>query len=74
MWRLAGLPVGSLYLLAHEGPSCDMFISNGRFVIFLLIPTQLLVPMTVYRFIIGALKERRIEAIAGANTLSDAPL
>jgi len=74
MWRLAGLTVAGLYLLAHEGPSCDMFMSTGRFVIFLLISTQLLVPMKVYRIIFGALKEHRLEVLAGANTLSDAPL
>ena len=51
-----------------------MFMLTGRFVVFLLIPTQLLVPMTVYLFIFGAPKERRLEVLAGANTLSDAPL
>ena len=70
---LSGLTIAGFYLSAHEGPSYDMFMSTGWFVIFLLIPFQILVPVTVYLFICGALKDRRVAALAGANTPSDAP-
>ena len=73
---LSGLTIAGFYLSAHEGPSYDMFMSAGWFVIFLLIPFQILVPVTVYLFICGALKERRVQALAslaGANSPSDAP-
>jgi len=48
-----------------------MFMSTGFFVIFLLIPFQLLVPMTVYLFICSSLKERRAQALSGMGPSSN---
>lgn len=71
---LSGLTIAGFFLSAHEGPSYDMFMSTGFFIIFLLIPFQLLVPTTVYLFICSSLKERRVQALAQTSTAPDTPL
>jgi hypothetical protein len=71
---LSGLTIAGFFLSAHEGPSYDMFMATGFFIIFLLIPFQLLVPITVYLFICSSLKERRVQALAGTSAKTDTPL
>lgn len=71
---LSGLTIAGFFLSAHAGPTYDMFMSTGFFVIFLLIPFQLLVPITVYLFICSSLKERRAQELAESNPTSDASL
>jgi|GEM_PF-811084 glucose-6-phosphate-specific signal transduction histidine kinase len=68
---LSALTIAGFFLSAHEGPTYDMFMSTGFFVIFLLIPFQLLVPMTVYLFICSSLKERRAQALSGMGPSSN---
>jgi len=68
---LSGLTIAGFFLAAHEGPTYDMFMSTGFFVIFLLVPFQLLVPITVYLFICSLLKERRAQALAAVGPSSE---
>ncbi len=68
---LSGLTIAGFFLAAHEGPTYDMFMSTGFFVIFLLVPFQLLVPITVYLFICSSLKERRAQALSAISPSAD---
>lgn len=67
---LSVLSIAGFVLTAPEGGGFDSFMMTGLFVLLLIIPFQLLVPMTVYMFICSSLKERRA-AISGERTQVD---
>ncbi len=56
---LSLLSIAGFVLTAPSGTGFDSFMMTGLFVLLLIIPFQLLVPMTVYMFICSSLKERR---------------
>lgn len=58
---LSILSIAGFALTAPNGAGFDSFMMTGLFVLLLIIPFQLLVPMTVYMFICGSLKELRAE-------------
>lgn len=55
-------------LVAPSETGFESFMLTGLFVLLLIIPFQLLVPMTVYLFICSSLKERRQALLAGTDT------
>jgi len=56
---LSLLSIAGFVLTAPETAAADSFMMTGLFVLILIVPFQLLVPMTVYMFICSSLKERR---------------
>jgi hypothetical protein len=54
-------------LVAPAGNDFDSFMLTGLFIVLLIIPFQLLVPMTVYLFICSSLKERRQAELDSLN-------
>lgn len=56
---LSILSIAGFILTAPAGNGFDSFMMTGLFVLLLIIPFQVLVPMTVYLFICSSLKERR---------------
>ena len=67
---LSILSIVGFALTAPEGGGFDSFMMTGLFVLLLIIPFQLLAPMTVYMFICSSLKERRA-ALSGDNAHID---
>lgn len=67
---LSLLSIAGFALTAPSGSGFDSFMMTGLFILLLIIPFQLLVPMTVYLFICSSLKERRAE-LEAHNTHSD---
>lgn len=67
---LSLLSIAGFVLSAPAGNGFDSFMMTGLFVLLLIIPFQLLVPMTVYMFICSSLKERRA-ALHAQNTHAD---
>jgi hypothetical protein len=65
---LSILSIAGFMLSAHEGSGFDSFMMTGLFVLLLITPFQLLVPMTVYMFICSSLKERRVQQLQGDTT------
>ncbi|MCD8537059.1 MAG: hypothetical protein LRY56_06020 [Burkholderiaceae bacterium] len=63
---LSVLSIAGFVLTAPSGNGFDSFMMTGLFVLLLIIPFQVLVPMTVYLFICSSLKERRA-ALDGDN-------
>lgn len=55
---LSVLTIFGFLLIAPEGDLFSLFMNTGLFILLLIIPFQLLVPMTVYMFICASLKER----------------
>jgi glucose-6-phosphate-specific signal transduction histidine kinase len=56
---LSILSIAGFVLSAPDGNGFDGFMMTGLFILLLIIPFQLLVPMTVYMFICSSLKERK---------------
>jgi hypothetical protein len=56
---LAILTYLGFFFAAPEGPGHESFMMTGVFILLLITPFQLLVPMTAYLFICATLKERR---------------
>lgn len=56
---LSLLSIAGFLLTAPTSAAADSFLLTGLFVLILIVPFQLLVPMTVYMFICSSLKERR---------------
>ena len=56
---LSLLSIAGFALTAPDGSGFDGFMMTGLFILLLIIPFQLLVPMTVYMFICSSLKERK---------------
>lgn len=61
---LSLLTIAGFVLVAPDGGGFDSFMMTGLFLLILIIPFQLLVPMTVYMFICSSLKERRAAMLA----------
>lgn len=61
---LSILSIAGFALTAPSGTGFDSFMMTGLFVLVLIVPFQLLVPMTVYLFICSSLKERREQSQA----------
>lgn len=64
---LSVLTIIGFALTAPAGDGFDSFMMTGLFILLLIIPFQLLVPMTVYLFICSSLKERRQAALVSEN-------
>lgn len=58
---LSILSIAGFALTAPTGAGFDSFMMTGLFILLLIIPFQLLVPMTVYMVICSSLKERRAQ-------------
>jgi hypothetical protein len=56
---LSLLTMIGFWLIVQEGHLFDLFMGTGLFILLLIVPFQLLVPMTVYMFICASLKDRR---------------
>jgi len=56
---LSILTLAGFVLTAPDGSGFDSFMMTSLFILILIVPFQLLVPMTVYLFICSSLKERR---------------
>lgn len=69
---LSILSIAGFALTAPSGAGFDSFMMTGLFILMLIIPFQLLVPMTVYMFICSSLKERRA-ALDSEHTSADKP-
>ena len=68
---LSVLTIIGFALTAPPENGFEPFMLTGLFILLLIIPFQLLVPMTVYLFICSSLKERRQAALAGEHADSD---
>jgi hypothetical protein len=60
--------IGFALVAPSSGSGFESFMLTGLFVMLLIIPFQLLVPMTVYLFICSSLKERRQALLEGNGT------
>lgn len=56
---LSLLTIIGFLLIAPDGDLFGLFMNTGLVILLLILPFQLLVPMTVYLFICASLKERR---------------
>ena len=65
---LSLLTIFGFVLIAPEGELYALFMNTGLIILLLIIPFQLLVPMTVYMFICASLKERRAARLTENST------
>lgn len=68
---LSILSIAGFALTAPSGNGFDGFMMTGLFILLLIIPFQVLVPMTVYMFICSSLKERRAAALERESAQAD---
>ena len=68
---LSLLSIVGFVLSAPSGAGFDSFVMTGFFILLLITPFQVLVPMTVYLFICSSLKERRVQELETKTAHTD---